>query len=72
MFGYCIKETYLCLVTEYIRGGDLSNVIRDQGIESLSMRLKVTVSLNIAGGMTYLHGKGKLSFYSSIQSKRNN
>jgi serine/threonine protein kinase len=62
MFGYCIKEGYLCLITEYVRGGDLSNVIRDSSMESLSMRLKVTVSLNIAGGMTYLHGKGILFF----------
>jgi hypothetical protein len=59
MFGYCIKESYLCLITEYVRGGDVSSVVRDTSLGQFSMRLKVTVALNMAGGMTYLHGKGE-------------
>eukprot|EP01119_Soliformovum_irregulare_P025244 TRINITY_DN92_c0_g1_i1.p1 TRINITY_DN92_c0_g1~~TRINITY_DN92_c0_g1_i1.p1 ORF type:complete len:860 (+),score=217.89 TRINITY_DN92_c0_g1_i1:181-2580(+) len=56
MFGFCRKESYICLVTEYIKGGDLSSCLKDLS-KLLPESLKVDIALNIAAAMIYLHGR---------------
>jgi serine/threonine protein kinase len=53
MLGYCKKDNYVCLVTEYIDGGTLSNLIfGDAGYDPISL------GISLCKGMVYLHNKG--------------
>eukprot|EP01119_Soliformovum_irregulare_P025245 TRINITY_DN92_c0_g2_i1.p1 TRINITY_DN92_c0_g2~~TRINITY_DN92_c0_g2_i1.p1 ORF type:complete len:736 (+),score=176.03 TRINITY_DN92_c0_g2_i1:89-2296(+) len=54
MFGYCKKDGYLCLVTEFVRGGDLSSHIHDLGRE-IDLHLQLDLMISICRGMIYLH-----------------
>jgi serine/threonine protein kinase len=54
MFGYCKKDGFLCLVTQYIRGGDLSKGLTDPS-KKLDLKLQTEFALAIAAGMIYLH-----------------
>lgn len=56
MFGFCRKEGYLCLVTEFVKGGNLHQIIHDKTIP-LHLYLEVEVLLAICRGMVYLHNK---------------
>ena len=57
MFGYCKKEEYICLVTEYVKGGNLHSIIHDKQISTISLQLKIEILLSICRGMVYLHNK---------------
>lgn len=56
MFGYSKKDKYLCLVTEYVKGGNLSQSIHNPKI-LMDIHLIVELSLSISRGMVYLHNK---------------
>lgn len=56
MFGYCRKDGYICLVTEFVKGGDLFSAIHNQEIQ-LSLQLKAYLMSSIVRGMVYLHNK---------------
>ncbi len=55
MFGYCIKDRYVCLITEYIHGGNLSDHLRSVG--KLQEVAALKVAQNVASGMVFLHSK---------------
>lgn len=54
MYGFCKKESYLCLVTEYVRGGNLADWLEDA---ELDLYLQIKLALNITRGMVYLHNQ---------------
>lgn len=56
MYGFSKKDGYLCLVTEFIQGGDLFNVIHSK--QPLGFTLKTELALSLCRGMVYLHSKG--------------
>jgi len=56
MYGFCRKDDYICLVTEFITGGDLSACLKDK-TRLLSPALKLELVLNTAAALIYLHGK---------------
>lgn len=56
MYGFCKKENYVCLVTEYVRGGNLAESLSDKTYE-LDLFLQYELSLNIVRGMVYLHNQ---------------
>lgn len=56
MYGCCMKEGFLYLVTEFVPGGDLTIVRKMPG--SLPHVLYYKIAMNIASGMQYLHRKG--------------
>ena len=56
MYGFCKKENCLCLVTEYVRGGNLADCLEDETYE-LDLFLQVELALNIARGMVFLHNQ---------------
>ncbi|PRP73508.1 hypothetical protein PROFUN_02517 [Planoprotostelium fungivorum] len=57
MYGFCLKNNTLSLVTEYVKGGDLSKLI-DRKDFALTEPLILQICLGIAKGMTFLHSKG--------------
>lgn len=57
MFGFCKKDGFLCLVTEFIGGGNLSRTLENMD-NYLDDPLRVEFSLNIARGMVFLHSIG--------------
>lgn len=58
MFGYCKKDRYLCLVTEFVKGGNLSESIYNPSIKIIDeLVLKVDLCMSISRGMVYLHNK---------------
>lgn len=56
MFGFCRKDGYICLVTEYITGGDLSTCLKDKSMP-LPASLKLEIAMNISAALIYLHGR---------------
>lgn len=56
MFGYCKKGNFVCLVTEFVKGGDLTSYIHNTKIP-LETSLKIQIALQICRGMIYLHSK---------------
>lgn len=57
MFGYAKKDGFLCLVTQYIKGGDLSKGLKDSS-KKLDLRLQTEFAVSITAGMIYLHKNG--------------
>ena len=61
MFGFCKKDNFLCLITEYVRGGNLANalisVVENPSEFPLEPQLQIELSLNIVRGMVYLHDR---------------
>jgi serine/threonine/tyrosine protein kinase RAD53 len=53
MFGYCKKDSYTCLVTEFVKGGNLSEAIF--GPAKYDPK---EIAISIIKGMIYLHNKG--------------
>lgn len=56
MYGYCKKEGYICLVTEFIRGGNLSESIHNANAK-LDQSLTLALCSSICRGMIFLHSK---------------
>eukprot|EP01117_Protostelium_nocturnum_P020521 TRINITY_DN9271_c0_g1_i1.p1 TRINITY_DN9271_c0_g1~~TRINITY_DN9271_c0_g1_i1.p1 ORF type:complete len:640 (-),score=197.14 TRINITY_DN9271_c0_g1_i1:51-1970(-) len=56
MYGFCKKGNQTCLVTEYVREGNLSEVIRDESI-NIPYSLVLDIAISIVRGMIFLHKK---------------
>lgn len=56
LFGYTEQKGMLCLITEYISGGNLSNYIRNKELH-YSEVFAAKIAINLSNGMKYLHGK---------------
>eukprot|EP00249_Psilotum_nudum_P019723 c27389_g1_i1 orf=411-1784(+) len=54
----CKKPPLLCVITEYLPGGSLRTFLHKQGPHSLSLQVVVSIALDIARGMKYLHSQG--------------
>ena len=59
MFGYCKKDKYLCLVTEYVRDGSLSDKLKAHA--DIPSWKQVEICRGVAAGMSYLHAQGFIS-----------
>jgi serine/threonine protein kinase len=57
MFGFCKKDNFLCLVTEYVRGGNLASALENPSEYPLDPPLQLELALNIVRGMVYLHNQ---------------
>jgi len=56
MYGFCRKENYVCLVTEYVRGGNLADCLSEPQ-DNYDLNLQSQLALNIVRGMVYLHNQ---------------
>lgn len=56
MFGFCKKDGYICLITEYIKGGNLSESIHNPSVR-IDSGLKLALMSSICRGMIFLHSK---------------
>eukprot|EP01119_Soliformovum_irregulare_P021572 TRINITY_DN720_c0_g1_i3.p1 TRINITY_DN720_c0_g1~~TRINITY_DN720_c0_g1_i3.p1 ORF type:complete len:760 (-),score=164.71 TRINITY_DN720_c0_g1_i3:51-2330(-) len=56
MYGFCRKDNYICLVTEYVKGGNLSEGIHNPNCQ-LDFMLQVELAMSISRGMVYLHNQ---------------
>jgi hypothetical protein len=45
MFGFSKKDGYLCLVTEFVKGGDLSVALHQEWELDLSLKSKIHISM---------------------------
>lgn len=55
-FGYSHYNKSLCLVTEYVAGGDLNKYIYD-GSVSFPQEKRIAIAKSICAGMVYLHSQ---------------
>ena len=57
MYGFCKKDNLLCLVTEYVRGGNLAECLENDAEYDLNMPLQIELALSISRGMVFLHNR---------------
>jgi len=57
MYGFCRKDNFMCLVTEFVRGGNLSALIHRGGTGPLDDWYQIELAMNISRGMVYLHSQ---------------
>jgi serine/threonine protein kinase len=55
MYGFCRKGNFICLITEFVRGGNLADCLANRDKYGLDLRLQIELALSIARGMVYLH-----------------
>jgi serine/threonine protein kinase len=53
--GACIKQPQLLIITEYLPKGNLQKLLAKKD-ETLPWKLRVSMALDVAKGMAYLHG----------------
>lgn len=58
MYGFCKKQNYICLVTEFVKGGSLQSCLGDRENYPLDLPLQIELTANISRGMVYLHSQG--------------
>eukprot|EP01116_Phalansterium_solitarium_P007463 TRINITY_DN2014_c0_g1_i2.p1 TRINITY_DN2014_c0_g1~~TRINITY_DN2014_c0_g1_i2.p1 ORF type:complete len:695 (+),score=192.50 TRINITY_DN2014_c0_g1_i2:195-2279(+) len=56
MFGFCKKDNLICLVTEFVKGGNLADCLEDK-TRPLNIVLQVEIALSITKAMVYLHNQ---------------
>uniref|UniRef100_A0A0D9X5H6 non-specific serine/threonine protein kinase n=1 Tax=Leersia perrieri TaxID=77586 RepID=A0A0D9X5H6_9ORYZ len=56
--GACRKPMVWCIVTEYAKGGSLRNFLSRRQNRSVPLKLAVKQALDVARGMSYVHGLG--------------
>lgn len=54
--GLCKHSSGLYIVTEFVPGGDLRHLLKDE-IKDVSWKLRIKMALDTATAMTYLHSK---------------
>lgn len=65
LLGYCVEGNEKLLVYEYMPGGTLSQHLFDfakHHKEPLSWKHRLSIALDVARGMEYLHGLAQMSF----------
>ncbi|PIN25436.1 Serine/threonine protein kinase [Handroanthus impetiginosus] len=65
LLGYCLDGTEKLLVYEYMPQGTLSRHLfnwADEGLQPLEWKTRLTVALDVARGVEYLHGLAHQSF----------
>lgn len=55
MFGFCRKDNYLCLVTEYVAGGNLADCLKDKQNYPLDFTHQCDIGMAICRWLVYLH-----------------
>ncbi|KYQ94026.1 LISK family protein kinase [Tieghemostelium lacteum] len=55
--GACTHEGKYMIVTEYIKGGDLHQFIKEKGITNIPWTVKLRIALDIGSAFSYLHSK---------------
>jgi len=56
LYGFTKKEGYICLVTQYIEGGNLEKCLRNPQLQ-LDLTLLIEMAQNIVSAMIFLHSK---------------
>ncbi|KAF1873926.1 hypothetical protein Lal_00013891 [Lupinus albus] len=56
--GACRKPMVWCIVTEYAKGGSVRQFLMKRQNRSVPLKLAVKQALDVARGMTYVHGLG--------------
>src|SRR5689334_10039543 len=56
MYGYCKKGSMICLVTEFVPGGNLAEAVRSADI-NWTLPMILETALSIVRGMVYIHSK---------------
>lgn len=65
--GAVTEKKPLMLITEYLRGGDLHQYLKDKG--SLSPSTAITFALDIARGMAYLHNEPNVIIHRDLKPR---
>lgn len=63
--GYCLEDSEKLLVFEYLPQGTLSQHLFDQkddGLKALEWKTRLSIALDVARGVEYLHGFAQQSF----------
>ena len=55
MYGVCKQEGRVCLVTEYVKGGNLESLINEREVSPID---SINLLLSIVRGMIFLHSRG--------------
>lgn len=55
--GLSKHQSGLYIVTEFIRGGDMRHLLKDEG-RDLSWKMRLKMAVDTAQAITYLHSKG--------------
>ncbi|EFC49505.1 predicted protein, partial [Naegleria gruberi] len=68
-YGVCLSKESKFIVTEYVSGGSLDNLIYDCKLKRnhINLREKISILLGIANGMSYLHGKDKCIIHRDLK-----
>lgn len=65
--GACTEKKPLMLITEYLRGGDLHQYLKEKG--ALSPSTAVNFALDIARGMAYLHNEPNVIIHRDLKPR---
>jgi len=55
--GACLNDGRYMIVTEYIKGGDLHQLLKERGVNSIPWSVKMKLAFDVASAFSYLHSK---------------